>query len=71
VDRDQPTDPRGALPEWSTPTDLSNYLQIPIDTLYGWRYKGFGPPAARIGKHLRYHQPDVLRWLEEQQERVG
>jgi hypothetical protein len=73
VDRDLRKDAREAfdvLDEWSTPTDISKLLKVPVPTLYGWRYKGSGPPAIRIGRHLRYHRPDVLRWLE-MQERVG
>lgn len=39
---------------------------IPINTLYAWRYKHEGPPACRIGKHLRYRRGDVLAWIERQ-----
>lgn len=49
-----------------TPAEVSDYLGVPIDTLYRWRYLGTGPKAARIGKHLRYDPADVYAWVEEQ-----
>jgi excisionase family DNA binding protein len=49
-----------------TPAEVSEYLGVPIDTLYRWRYLGTGPKAARIGKHLRYDPTDVYAWVEEQ-----
>lgn len=36
--------------------DVSNYLGIPVQTLYQWRTKGYGPPGRRIGKHVRYRE---------------
>ncbi|MGQ0679995.1 MAG: helix-turn-helix domain-containing protein [Actinomycetota bacterium] len=45
--------------------DLAAYLQVPIATIYQWRYKGDGPDAFRIGKHLRFDPTDVDRWLGE------
>ena len=44
--------------------DVSDYLGIPIGTLYQWRYTGKGPGAARLGRHLRYRSVDVDAWLE-------
>ncbi|MET9020715.1 helix-turn-helix domain-containing protein [Actinopolymorpha sp. NPDC004070] len=49
-----------------TPSQVSEYLGVPVDTLYRWRYLGTGPKAARIGKHLRYDPADVYAWVEEQ-----
>jgi len=45
--------------------DLAEYLQVPVATIYQWRYKGDGPDAFRIGKHLRFDPADVDRWLGE------
>jgi excisionase family DNA binding protein len=50
-----------------SPTDLAEYLRVPRSTVYGWNYKGNGPPAIRIGKHVRYRSAAVERWLEERQ----
>ena len=47
--------------------EVARLLVVPVATLYTWRYKGTGPKAFRVGKHLRYRLGDVLSWLEEQQ----
>jgi len=44
--------------------DVARILVVPINTLYCWRYKGTGPKAYRVGKHLRYRLSDVIEWLE-------
>ncbi len=47
-----------------TALEVAEYLEIPIATLYGWRTKGDGPTAIKVGRHLRYRSSDVERWLE-------
>ena len=42
---------------------LSGLLGIPARTIYSWRQRGEGPPAYRVGKHLRYRRSDVETWL--------
>lgn len=49
-----------------TPEEVSDYLKIPVSTLYRWRYTGKGPRAIPVGRHLRWRPEDVERWLEEQ-----
>jgi predicted DNA-binding transcriptional regulator AlpA len=49
---------------WS-PIELAKHLGIPVATLYAWRYRGEGPPALRIGRHLRYRPADIEAWLLE------
>lgn len=44
--------------------EVARILTVPVATLYCWRYKGTGPKAFRVGKHLRYRLADVLEWLE-------
>jgi hypothetical protein len=51
--------------------DVARFLNVPIGTLYRWRYLGYGPVAARVGKHLRYLPADVHAWLRQQQEPVA
>ena len=51
-----------------TAQDLAAYLEVPLTTLYAWRYRGEGPAGFRIGKHLRYRRSDVEQWIRE---RVG
>jgi excisionase family DNA binding protein len=49
-----------------TVTDVSDYLGVPVNTLYQWRTKGYGPTGRRIGKHVRYRPEDVDTWVTEQ-----
>jgi predicted DNA-binding transcriptional regulator AlpA len=50
-----------------TPAMLSRYLGIPVATLYQWRQRSEGPPAVRLGKHLRYRPEAVREWLKSQE----
>ena len=50
---------------------LSGYIGIPERTIYNWRQRGEGPPACRIGKHLRYRRSDVEAWLAERRDKAG
>jgi excisionase family DNA binding protein len=54
-----------------TPQALSSYLGIPVATLYQWRQRSEGPPAVRLGKHLRYRPEAVREWLKSQEELNG
>ncbi|MBA3360349.1 MAG: helix-turn-helix transcriptional regulator [Acidimicrobiia bacterium] len=45
--------------------DLATYLGVPVATVYSWRYRQEGPPAIRIGRHLRYRWPEVQAWLDD------
>lgn len=46
--------------------EVSDYLRVPVATLYRWRHHQEGPKAARIGRHLRYRRSDVEAWIEAQ-----
>jgi excisionase family DNA binding protein len=48
--------------------DVSRYLRVPVETLYAWRKQRTGPPAARVGRHLRYDPEAVRAWLREREE---
>lgn len=43
--------------------EVSEYLGVPVPTLYQWRARGIGPKSARVGRHLRYAWPDVDAYL--------
>ena len=47
-----------------TVEELAEELRVPVATLYRWRHFGEGPPAYRVGRHLRYPEDGVDRWLE-------
>jgi excisionase family DNA binding protein len=46
-----------------SPEEVAEILGVPKGTLYKWRLVGEGPPAMRIGKHLRYRPGDLDAWL--------
>ena len=48
--------------------ELSEYLDVPVRTLYDWRLAGRGPCAFHVGRQLRYFVSDVHHWLREQRE---
>ena len=43
--------------------ELSDYLDVPVKTLYEWHQAGKGPCAVRVGRRLRYLVSDVHSWL--------
>ncbi len=49
-----------------TTDQVAQYLQVPVATLHQWRYRGEGPKAAKVGRHLRWRRADVDAWLEQQ-----
>jgi excisionase family DNA binding protein len=53
------------LTELWTIRQVSEFLSVPVGTLYQWRHRSVGPPAYRVGKHLRYDPAAVRRWLLE------
>jgi predicted DNA-binding transcriptional regulator AlpA len=49
---------------WSI-QEVSVFLSVPVGTLYRWRRYHTGPPAARIGRYLRYDPADVYAWFKD------
>lgn len=43
--------------------DVSAFLRVPVATIYQWRVRGEGPPATRMGKHLRFEPGLVRAWV--------
>ncbi len=53
------------LPErYLTPADVAELLGVPVETLYQWRRKHTGPPAFRVGRHLRYDPVRLREWVD-------
>jgi predicted DNA-binding transcriptional regulator AlpA len=50
-------------PLWG-PEDVSTYLGVPVQTLYQWRRKDYGPRARPVGKHLRWDPEVVRKWFK-------
>ena len=48
-----------------SPDGLAEMLDVPKKTIYEWhsRADADGPPAHKIGRHLRYRLADVEAWL--------
>lgn len=47
---------------------VSQFLGVPVATIYQWRVKGEGPRATRMGKHLRFEPAVVRAWVSEHRE---
>ena len=45
---------------------LCAYLRVDKKSVYTLRYRNEGPPAYRIGRHLRYRKSEVDQWLDGQ-----
>jgi excisionase family DNA binding protein len=56
-------EPSRKMRRMATPAEVADYLRVPVKTLYQWRYRGSGPRAYRVGRHLRYRWEDVEAWL--------
>ena len=57
-----------------TPAEVAEYLRVPVSTLHGWRQNKWnvGPPAIKVGKHLRYPLSGFNEWLDmAYKEKVG
>ncbi|MFG2455433.1 helix-turn-helix transcriptional regulator [Streptomyces sp. NPDC048512] len=53
------------LPErYLSPADVAELLGVPVETLYQWRRKRSGPPAFRVGRHLRYDPARLRQWID-------
>ena len=50
----------------ATPEEIAEFLRVPVQLLYRWRYERRGPPSFRIGRYVRYRRVDVERWLDRQ-----
>ena len=52
-----------SLDQLLTVEDLAEYLDVPVATLYAWRYHRQGPPGFRVGRHIRYRWADIEEWI--------
>jgi excisionase family DNA binding protein len=46
--------------------EAAAFLRLEKGTLYAWRKRHYGPPAARCGRHLRYDAEAVRAWFRKQ-----
>lgn len=45
--------------------ELSDYLGVPVRTLYDWRVDHRGPKAVHAGRALRYPESAIRAWIQE------
>lgn len=43
--------------------DVARYLDVPVQTVYQWRSKRYGPPGVRVGRYVKYRPEDVKAWV--------
>lgn len=48
---------------WST-QELAEFLGIPVQSIYQWRKRNYGPPGRKMGRHIRYRRSEVERWID-------
>lgn len=46
--------------------ELAEFLGVPVQTVYQWRTKGYGPIGRRIGKYVKFRPEDVYNWVNQQ-----
>ena len=44
--------------EWISTKDVAERFNVPEETVRYWRHIGYGPLAARLGRHVRYRAAD-------------
>jgi excisionase family DNA binding protein len=47
------------------PKEVSEYLGVPVQTIYQWRTRNYGPPGRRVGKRVRYLPDEVRAWFRD------
>lgn len=45
-------------------SELADYLQVSLQTVYDLRSQGRGPRGFRVGRELRFRLSEVHAWLE-------
>ena len=51
-----------------TVEELAEYLAVPVQTVYRWRHRGYGPRGIKVGRYIRFRRADVETWLNSQAE---
>ena len=59
------------MTELLTIDEAAAWLRVPVWTLRKWRTQGTGPGVAKVGKHLRYREEELRRWVQEQETPSG
>lgn len=68
MDMNTPSPALSGLEPLISVDELSEYLGIPVRTIYDWRLTGHGPRGLRVGRHLKFAVSDVAAWVDAQRE---
>ena len=49
-----------------SPDQVARALGVEVETLGAWRRRGYGPRWYRIGKKIKYAEPDLRAWMSAQ-----
>lgn len=52
------------MPDLLTAEQLSAELEMSVEAIAQWRYRGQGPKFIKEGRFIRYRRVDVEEWLE-------
>jgi excisionase family DNA binding protein len=44
--------------------EVADFLGVPVNTIYQWRTRNYGPPGKRIGKYVRFVPDQVKAWVD-------
>jgi excisionase family DNA binding protein len=57
--------PRIEIERLLTAEEVAELLQVKVETIHQWRWKGKGPKAVKAGpKFVRFRPSDVNDWLD-------
>jgi excisionase family DNA binding protein len=52
-------------------SEVAEILGVSVATLRWWIHNGTAPDHFKIGRHIKFSESDVLRWLEARRRRGG
>jgi len=52
-------------------SEVAEILDVSVATLRWWIHNGTAPDHFKIGRHIKFRESDVLRWLEARRRRGG
>ena len=58
---------KNLLADWMTEEEAAAAVDKTVRTLRDWRKRREGPPYARFGRTIRYHQASFIRHFEASQ----
>lgn len=50
--------------KWINEKPVAEILDMSVQTLRNWRFRGEGPPYSKLNRSVRYKLQDVLNFME-------